>query len=177
MKKSNNLEKIIDQTVEHEVELLKTELADEYKRIKEEMNSRGILFSGITVSAVKNKGNGIIKKHLENTIKSLNSFPFRIKEEYWLKMKEKLEKEIESLGDKYSRALRETLNSLSIPGNFFQDAKNQLDFLAENSIIKSRTKGFESESYYKLASTKLSRWAIAIALISLGLSILMWILK
>jgi len=113
MKKSNNLEKIINQTVDHEVELLKTELAGEYKRIKEEMNSREILFSGITVSAVKNKGNGIIKKHLENTIKSLNSFPFRIKEEYWLKMKEKLEKEIESLGDKYSRALRETLNSLS----------------------------------------------------------------
>jgi hypothetical protein len=164
----NNLEKLMTHTVNQEVELLKNNLGKKYKKILEEMNKRGILYSGITRKNVKDKGNEIVKEHLKNLVETLNNFPVQIEEKYWLKIGKELKKEIEDSEGKYSDALAKITNpGLSDSNILFQDAKGQLEFLVEDNILKNQIKGFEDTASYGIASNKHSIIALIKSIISI----------
>jgi len=107
MLKNNNIAKLINQAIDREINSLREELRDEYSKILNDMNSRGVLYSGITVTNIENKGNEIIKKHLEAVVKEFNEFHFQIEEKDWLDIKEKIILEIEGLEFEYYNKLTE----------------------------------------------------------------------
>lgn len=176
--KKNDLEKLINNTVSQEVKLLKKSLSKEYKKILEEMNARGILYSGITRKSFSKKGNEIVEDHLKNLVSTLNGFPVRIKEEYWLKMETELKKEIEDLEGEYHNKIVKIAGPYStMPKPLFQNAKEQLESLIKDNVLKSQAKGFESEAFYRVAANKRSIIALIISIISIVFAVLTWIFK
>jgi hypothetical protein len=177
MGENNNIAKLIKQVIEREINSLREELKDEYSQILNDMNARDILYSGITASNIANKGNEIIKKHLEAVVKECNEFPFKIKERDWHEVQEKFKFEIEDLEVGYYDKLMKLKISFPQSPSPFQKSKQELEYLIKESITKGKIKGFESESNYKLASRKLAIIALIVSVISILISITIYFFR
>ncbi len=177
MQKNNNTTKLINQVIGREICSLREELKDEYNKILNDMSARGILYSGITASNIANKGNEIIKKHLEAVVKECNEFPFKIKERDWHEVQEKFKFEIEDLEVEYFSKLVELKISFPQSPSLFQKSKKELEYLIKESVTKGKIKGFESESNYRLATRKLATIALIVSIISILISIITYFFR
>ncbi len=176
--KKNDVEKLITSTITKELELLKNDLRKKYEEILDEMNKNGTLYSGITRKNVSKEGTEVIKNHLGNLFSTFDEFPLRIKKEYWLNIETSLQKEIENLEKEYSNELIKIADPHTTVSNaIFQDAEKQLKLLIKDHVLKSRVEGFESEASYRMKAEKRSKWALCISIISLIISIAIFLFK
>jgi len=127
----DDLESTIEGIIDSEVFILKKELGKEYSRTLGEMNSRGILFSGITINNVKNNLNGIIEKNVSALIKKLKDFNFLINGRFRSIIENKVQKEIEKLEKDYGEQLKKLVPDFSAT-NLFQDSKIKLHLLLKD---------------------------------------------
>ena len=168
MGKNNNIAKLINQVIDREINSLREELKDEYSKILNDTNSGVLECSGITVTDIENKDNEIIKKHLEAVVKEFNNYPFRVEEKYWLDVQEKLRVEIKDLENEYTFDLTKLLSDFPASARYlFQNSQDELKYLIQQGIIKSKTKGFESEAYYRVLGKKISITALIVSTVSI----------